>query len=221
MDILNNFILLLIIKMNNRSPNFGLLRQSILCYVQCKSNLRFYLSSRQLFNFPNFPKLPNILSAPKKLEWKEKKIVGFTLNQMYDIVHEVEKYPEFVPWCKKCVITRTTPNYLLVDMTVGFGPVTESYESRLTLRPDLIKVESTTGKLLSYMETTWKFQPGLPRNTKSCTMEFIVGFEFKSKLHSNLAETYFDEVVKSMSAAFVKRAEAIYGRPSMATIFIK
>ncbi|MFH4980980.1 hypothetical protein AB6A40_007689 [Gnathostoma spinigerum] len=101
-------------------------------------------------------------------------------------------------------------------MTVGFPPILESYTARITsCRPNVVRSVCTDGRLFHLLETTWRFGEGLPGNGRSCTLYFDLAFEFKSALHSSLAHMFFDQVVKTMVTAFLKRAEQKYGPPSL------
>jgi len=197
---------------NTSRPTRQILKLSLKSYHFKFQKKSLHLTQSTLFNLPE---LPNLNFINKKWEHSEKKLLGYSMQQMYDIVYDVEKYSEFVPWCKSCMVTQRRDQYWLADMTVGFGPITETFESHLTVRPDLIKAESKDGKILNHMITLWKFQQGLPNNKQSCIVDFYVSFQFKSIIHNKLLSSFFDEVVENLSIAFIKRAETIHGQPSI------
>jgi coenzyme Q-binding protein COQ10 len=168
---------------------------------------------RCFFRLPDFK--PGALSSKRK-EYSERRILGYTMEQMYDIVSDVGNYKDFIPWCINSTIHDVRPNGFKSKMEIGFPPLVEKYNCTIKLvRPNLVHSECTDGKLFTQLLTVWRFSPGLPGNPKTCTLDFSVMFEFRSHLHSQLANVFFDEVVKTMVNAFLKRARVLHGVESI------
>ncbi|XP_073971188.1 coenzyme Q-binding protein COQ10 homolog A, mitochondrial [Rhodnius prolixus] len=154
-----------------------------------------------------------------KKEYSDHKIAGFTIDQMFEVVSDVENYAKFLPFCRKSVVHSRTEKELLGELEVGFPPVVESYVSKVTLvKPYLVKADCTDGRLFHHLTTTWRFTKPPLRDAKrfpnSCSVHFYVSFEFKSLLHSQLANIFFDHLVTEMEAAFYKEAYKRYGTPT-------
>ncbi|TPW35570.1 type II toxin-antitoxin system RatA family toxin [Oecophyllibacter saccharovorans] len=139
----------------------------------------------------------------------EQKIVPYTAEQLFELVADVGKYPEFLPWCLKAVVTSRTEHELIAELVVGFGPFREAYTSRVELdRPHRIVVRCIRGPF-QRLENIWTFHP-VP---EGCAIDFYVDFEFRSRLLRNAIGMVFNEGVRLMVKAFMARACDIYGPP--------
>ncbi|GBR49914.1 hypothetical protein AA106555_0024 [Neokomagataea thailandica NBRC 106555] len=137
----------------------------------------------------------------------EQRLIAYTPEQLFDLVADVGKYPQFLPWCVKAVVKSHTEKELVADLTVGFGPFRESFTSRVTLeRPTRIHVRYEKGPF-RYLNNVWTFTP----DPRGCLVDFFVDFEFKSRLLQNAMGVVFNEGVRLMVSAFIKRARDIYG----------
>ncbi|KAH9371533.1 hypothetical protein HPB48_002391 [Haemaphysalis longicornis] len=107
------------------------------------------------------------------LHYAERKLLGYSAEQMFEVVSRVEFYRDFVPWCTQSRVTARSPKALTAFMQVGFPPIVESYTSHVTLvRPTLVKSVCSDGRLFNHLETIWSFEPGLEDNPKTCTLDF-------------------------------------------------
>jgi coenzyme Q-binding protein COQ10 len=135
--------------------------------------------------------------------------------EMFDLVADVERYPEFVPLCRSLKVRQRIEEpegvqILVADMTVAYKLVRESFTSRVTLdHPNLqILVEYLEGPF-SHLENRWHFHP---TSERVCDVRFFISYEFKSRMLGVLMGSMFDVAFRRFVAAFERRADAIYGR---------
>ncbi len=138
----------------------------------------------------------------------EKKLLRYTPEQMFDLVADVRRYPEFLPWCVGARIVSHTENELLADLTIGFKMFRETFRSRVALeRPHHVHVRYETGPF-RYLNNHWRFT-AVPGGTE---VDFFVDFEFRSSLLQAVIGVVFNEAVRVMVRAFERRAMQLYGR---------
>src|ERR1700709_248060 len=147
-------------------------------------------------------------------KFSSKRRVQHSAPQMFDLVADVERYPEFVPLCRALKIRQRTARpdgteIVMAEMTVSFKLVREAFTSRVTLdRPNLkILVEYLQGPF-SNLENRWTFEP---RSDTACDVGFYISYEFKSRMLAMLMGTMFDAAFQRFAAAFEKRADTVYG----------
>jgi coenzyme Q-binding protein COQ10 len=141
--------------------------------------------------------------------------VQHSADQMFDLVADVERYPEFVPLCQSLKIRQRTPSadgseVVVADMTVSFKLVRETFTSKVTLdRPNMkILVEYLRGPF-SNLENRWSFEP---KSDHACEVGFFIAYEFKSRMLALLMGAMFDTAFQRFAQAFEKRADAVYGK---------
>jgi coenzyme Q-binding protein COQ10 len=147
--------------------------------------------------------------------FSNKRRVQHRAEQMFDLVADVERYPEFVPLCQALKVRQRRNNpdgseTIAADMTVSFKLVKESFATEVTLdRANLkILVRYLKGPF-SNLESRWTFEP---RGEEACEVSFFIAYEFKSRMLATLMGAMFDAAFARFSAAFEKRADKIYGK---------
>ena len=139
----------------------------------------------------------------------ERRIVPYTPEQLFDLVADVGKYPQFLPWCVASRVRKQSAGELISDLTIGFGPFRETFTSRVGLdRPDQVRVRYENGPF-RYLNNQWNFKP----HRDGTEVDFFVDFEFRSRILQTAIGVVFNEAVRRMVNAFLKRARDVYGPP--------
>ena len=135
---------------------------------------------------------------------------------MFDLVADVDQYPQFVPLCSALKVKKRTPaeengtEVLVADMTVAYKFVRETFTSRVTLdRPNLKILVAYLDGPFSKMENRWTFKP---TGENACEVEFAIDYEFKSRTLGMLMGAMFETAFRRFSAAFEARADKVYGK---------
>ena len=138
----------------------------------------------------------------------ERKVVPYSPTQMFDMVADIESYPDFLPWCVACRITKTEDAVIWGDLMVGFKVFRETFTSKVTLHtPDWIDVEYINGPF-HYLKNHWKFNS--MKSGSQTEIDFFIDFEFRSRMLQAVATPFFNEAVQRMVGAFERRADNIY-----------
>lgn len=141
--------------------------------------------------------------------------VKHSAAEMFDLVADVERYPEFVPLCRSLKVRNRIPEpegveVLIANMTVAYKFLHETFTSRVTLdRPNLhILVEYLEGPFRK-MENRWTFHPVA---AQTCTVEFFLAYEFRSRTLALMMGAVFETAFRHFSSAFERRADRVYGQ---------
>ncbi|MBT5239789.1 MAG: type II toxin-antitoxin system RatA family toxin [Rhodospirillaceae bacterium] len=138
----------------------------------------------------------------------EKRTLPYTQEQVFELVADVERYPQFLPWCIACRKTKPFDDGFEADLAIGFKMVRETFTSRVILsKADRVDVVYKDGPF-KHLSNTWKFSPTL--DGKGCDIDFHLDFEFRSVLLQKLIGVLFEEAVRRMVSAFESRAADLY-----------
>lgn len=149
----------------------------------------------------------------------EKRRVPYAPEDMFRLVAEVEKYPEFLPWTAGCRVRSRKPltgddarpgdEALDADLIISFKVFRERFGSRVVLRPSARKIDvAYLDGPFKYLNNHWYF---LENEDGSTTIDFFVDFQFKSRILQSLIGVVFNEAMQRIVVAFERRADALYG----------
>jgi coenzyme Q-binding protein COQ10 len=141
-------------------------------------------------------------------EYSERRMLPYTPRQLFELVAEVDRYPEFLPWCIGARILRRHDNMLFADLIIGWKILREKFSSKVVLdEPHAIHFDYMNGPL-KYLHGDWRFTEVKSGGT---LVEFKVDFEFKSRTLAAVMGGVFSELVHRMVGAFEARARALHG----------
>ena len=137
----------------------------------------------------------------------EQRLIRYSPEQLFELVADVRRYPEFLPWCLASRIRKQTDSALVADLIIGFQVFKEQFTSYIQMDRDhlTIQVEYAEGPF-KYLTNRWKFI----QHPDGCMIDFYVDFEFKSRLLQTVIENLFTEAVRRMVSAFETRADQLY-----------
>jgi coenzyme Q-binding protein COQ10 len=138
----------------------------------------------------------------------ETRNLPYTPDQMFDLVADVKRYQEFLPWVAATRVRSDSETLMIADLVVGFKSLKETFTSRVEKqRPTSLKVEYIEGPL-KYLYNSWSFRPDGKGGTD---IDFCVDFAFRSRIFETLAGQMFDRALRRMIGAFEGRAHELYG----------
>lgn len=145
--------------------------------------------------------------------YTEQQNMPYDTQQMFDLVVDIERYPDFLPWCRAARILQRGEGELLGELVIAFHHLSEKYTSRVTYQrpagPDeagFIDVTMTEGPF-EYLVNRWRFAPG----NGGTDIDFFLDFKFRSRLMETLIGGLFGKATAKMVSAFKQRADALYG----------
>jgi coenzyme Q-binding protein COQ10 len=139
---------------------------------------------------------------------EEKRVLPYTAEQLFDLVMDIDKYPEFLPWCVAARINERGKNDLSADVVVGYKVFREKFSSRVHFkRPKEIEVEYLQGPM-RHLHNKWAFKD---LRGGQCEVDFYVDFSLKTKLFEKLVDQFFHRALVKMINAFEGRALQLYG----------
>jgi len=145
-------------------------------------------------------------------QFETRRLVKHSPERMYNLVADVEKYPQFLPLCDGLTVRsrkeRDTKTLLVADMTVGYKAFRETFTTQVLLKPDenAIDVKYLDGPF-KYLDNRWRFEP---TDDGGCSVYFFIDYEFKSRILGAVMGSMFDRAFRMFAEAFEARADKIY-----------
>ena len=142
----------------------------------------------------------------------ETRVMPYSAQEMYDLVADVESYPEFLPWCSAARIRSRTPQgdreVMLADLVISFRVFRERFGSRVTLWPATRRIDTAyVDGPFRHMESRWGF-----RDVEGgCEVSFDVDFEFRNRILQSVVGVVFNDAMQRIVRAFERRAAELYG----------
>ena len=138
----------------------------------------------------------------------EQRELPYPPSLLFDVVADIEFYPEFLPWCLATRIRERSDNVIVADMMIGFRGLKESFTSHVTLNKPKLKIDVTyEDGPFKYMKNKWIFTE---IDKGHCRLNFFVEFEFRSQILAKLMDMLFHKAVSRMVAAFELRMEKLH-----------
>lgn len=139
--------------------------------------------------------------------------VAHAADDMFELVADIEKYPEFVPLCQNLIVRSSREKggreIVISDMTVGYKAIRETFTCQVILNPQASEImASYIDGPFKFLENKWYFEETGPN---SCNVHFILDYEFKSRTLAMLMGSMFERAFKHFTQAFEERADSIYG----------
>ena len=149
-------------------------------------------------------------------EIKHQKHLPFTPEQMYNLVQDIEKYPEFLPYCTGLNVLseqeRSGKRIRVAEMTIGYKMLKESFTSRVLEDEKALAIRtSLVSGPFSHLENSWSF---VSDEKGGCLLQFYLTYTFSSKMFERLVGTAFDRFFNLFASSFEKRAHDIYSAPN-------
>ena len=138
----------------------------------------------------------------------ERRSLPHSAEQMYDLVADVGRYPEFLPWVSAIRIRKDTESEMLADMIVGFKSLRETFSSRVVKIPKTSIIVDYLDGPMKHLHNAWTFEDV---ESGGSIVDFTVDFSFRNRVFEALAGQFFDSALRKMTTAFIERADALYG----------
>ena len=138
-------------------------------------------------------------------------LIWYSGQEMYDLVVDIAKYPQFLPWCDHARVLSTEPDGMTAEVGIAFGGLRQSFTTRNRHVPGReVHLQLVRGPF-SQLEGQWRFEPVGDGSQRACRVELSLRYGFDSRPLAALVGPVFDRIAGSLVDAFVKRADEVYG----------
>jgi len=144
----------------------------------------------------------------------ERQFLPYTTQQLFDLVIDIERYPEFLPWCRAARVFDRKEGEFLGELVIAFHAFSEKYTSRVTMQRPATAAEAGSIDVVmvkgpfEYLVNRWRFSP----QGEGCEVDFFLDFKFRSRILDKMMGGLFGKATVTMMSAFKQRADAIYSR---------
>ncbi|MDP9901773.1 type II toxin-antitoxin system RatA family toxin [Variovorax ginsengisoli] len=139
-------------------------------------------------------------------------LIWYSAEEMYALVTDVARYPEFLPWCDKSRVIEANDAGMTAEIGLSFGGIRQSFTTRNThVQGRSVQLKLVNGPF-SNLDGTWKFNPVGEEGERACRVELDLSYGFSNFALQALIGPVFDKIASSLVEAFVKRAEQVYGK---------
>ncbi len=138
----------------------------------------------------------------------ERRTLPHSAAQMYDLVADVKRYPEFLPWVSAIRVRQDNETEMLADMVVGFKSLRETFSSRVVKTPKSAIIVDYLDGPMKHLHNQWRFEDVVSGGS---IVDFTVDFSFRNRVFEALAGQFFDAALRKMTSAFIERADDLYG----------
>jgi len=139
---------------------------------------------------------------------KRNALVSYSAQQMYDLVNQIDKYPEFLPWCEKATVHDQDENAVTAELEIAWKGIHKTFTTKNTLSPHhRIDIDLVNGPL-RHLEGIWEFQQ---LGEEGCKIILELDFDFSGSFIDRLFEPVFSYIANSLVDAFIARAREVYG----------
>ena len=138
----------------------------------------------------------------------ERRSLPHSAAQMFELVADVRRYPEFLPWVSAIRVRKDDDTEMLADMIVGFKSLRETFSSRVLKTPKTSIIVDYLDGPMKHLHNAWTFED-VPSG--GSIVDFTVDFSFRNRVFEALAGQFFDSALRKMTTAFIERADSLYG----------
>ena len=138
----------------------------------------------------------------------ERRSLPHSAAQMYELVADVKRYPEFLPWVSAIRVRKDDDTEMLADMIVGFKSLRETFSSRVVKTPQTSIIVDYLDGPMKHLHNAWTFEDVASGGS---IVDFTVDFSFRNRVFEALAGQFFDSALRKMTTAFIERADSLYG----------
>ncbi|MGE4244139.1 type II toxin-antitoxin system RatA family toxin [Ramlibacter sp.] len=138
-------------------------------------------------------------------------LIWYSAEEMFALVTDVAKYPEFLPWCDHATVLAPEPNGMKAEIGIAFGGIHQTFTTRNTHTPGRKVAMKLVDGPFSQLDGDWSFTPLGQPGQRACKVDLHLHYGFRNAALAALIGPVFDKIAGSLVDAFVKRAEHVYG----------